>query len=221
MALAAALPAAAAPAAAADTCPRPQAPVHEVFIAADCSACWAATGETAGAPGASSPAWRLDWIVPAAADADMAAAALPEAVERAQRLGRPLPAGGQLKASRNAAAALPGLQLQVVSGPAWQGYIGVELSVHTQGRTRLPAGSSAWMALVETVDAGSEGSTLPRALLRTVAGPMPLPPHGAAPLNHLRALRWPASSLPERLRARAWIEGPDGRLLAMAGDRCP
>ena len=40
-------------------------------------------------------------------------------------------------------------------------------------------------------------------------------------LTHLRALRWPETAKPERLQARAWLEAPDGRVLAMAADRCP
>ena len=33
-------------------------------------------------------------------------------------------------------------------------------------------------------------------------------------------MRWPDTAKPERLRARAWIEQPDGRIAAMAGERC-
>ena len=57
-------------------------------------------------------------------------------------------------------------------------------------------------------------------LVRSVAGPLPL--DGAKrPISHLRALRWPESAQPTRLQARGWVEGPDGRLLAVAADRCP
>ena len=36
----------------------------------------------------------------------------------------------------------------------------------------------------------------------------------------LQAMRWPETAKPERLHARAWIERADGRLVAMAGERC-
>ena len=201
-------------------CPAAQAAVREFFIAADCSRCWGEAATEARPP----TGWRFDWIVPVAADAAMAVAALPEAAERAERapgaVGRPAP-GTQSAHQRPALPARQAPRFSVVSGPAWQGYIGVELSLRQDGDRRWPAGSSAWIALVELVDAGSEGTSVARALVRTTAGPLPLPQADGRPLKHLRALRWPASALPERLQARAWIEGPDGALLAVAADRCP
>ena len=75
--------------------------------------------------------------------------------------------------------------------------------------------------LLERLPAGSEGNVAPRALVRSVAGPMAL--DGMVPgqrLTHLRALRWPDTAKPERLQARAWLEAPDGRIIAMAADGC-
>ena len=119
--------------------------------------------------------------------------------------------------------------MRMASGPAWQGYFGTQLTLRLTGRpgaakttTALPAGSTAWLALVELVRAGSDGTPVARALVRSVAGPLPLT--ALAPnqtMTHLRALRWPASAEPLHLQARAWIEGPDGRLLAVVADRCP
>jgi hypothetical protein len=40
------------------------------------------------------------------------------------------------------------------------------------------------------------------------------------PWQHLQAMRWPETAKPERLRAQAWIEQRDGRIVAMAGERC-
>ena len=70
--------------------------------------------------------------------------------------------------------------------------------------------------------AGAEGSPVPRALVRSVAGPLPLaePPPGQS-VSQLRALRWPEGAQPQRLQARAWIEAPTGQVLLMAADRCP
>lgn len=203
----------------AGTCPAAQAPLDEAFIAADCTACWASAAPTATR--ASSARWRLDWITPTTGDAPMAAAALPEATERALRAGGTRPPGSQLETQRSITTPLRGLHLQVVSGPAWQGYIGLEMSLRQPVRRPLPAGSTAWLALIEQVDAGSEGTAITRALVRSVAGPLPLDGSAGRTLKHLRALRWPTSALPERLHARAWIEGPGGEVLAVAADRCP
>ena len=138
------------------------------------------------------------------------------------RLGLAAPGLSQtLQRSSVAAPPLAGLRIKASSGPAWQGYFGVQLTLQTSPRTALPTGSTAWLALVEQVDAGSDGTPVARSLLRSVAGPLPLSTlQPGKPMTHLRALRWPTSAEPTRLQARAWIEGPDGRLLAVAADAC-
>lgn len=199
---------------AAPTCPRPDAPVTERFTSADCAECWAAA-----APGAVAGGWLFDWITPTpqGAEAALAAAAPVEAAERAQRLSASAPVASQVLVQRERALRPAGLKLQVQSGPAWNGYFGLQLDV----RGPLPRGSTGWLALVEMLPAGSEGSTVERQLLRSVAGPLPLDgARSARGVHHLRALRWPETAQPTRLQARGWIEGPDGRLLAVASDTC-
>ena len=166
--------------------------------------------------------WRFDWIAPGAEGAPLAAAALPEAADRIARLGLALPGTSQtLQQAHAAPPPLAGLRLTASSGPAWQGYFGVQLTLQTRPGTALPAGSTAWLALVEQVDAGSDGTPVARSLMRSVAGPLPLRTlQPGKSLTHLRALRWPTSAEPTRLQARAWVEGPDGRLLAVAADAC-
>ena len=191
-------------------CPAPGAAVVEQVIAADCPDCWAAD---APAPAG---AWRFDWISAAGDDAALSAAALAEATDRLQRRGAA--AGARIQPAR----ALPGLALKVGAGPAWQGYFGLQMTVRARSKASLPAGATGWLALVELLPAGSEGSAGSRALVRSVAGPLPLDGATSAKgLNHLRALRWPAGAQPERLQARGWIEAADGSLLAVAAHRCP
>ena len=217
-------------------CPGPGAALVEQFIAADCPGCWAGHPSAAAARDPSAAAargWQLDWITPAGHHAPLAAAALPEAADRLQRAALPAATASaaqaqvqvqvQLQLQRRAGLpARPGLSLRVAAGPAWQGYFGLQLSLLPPPRPAWPAGTTAWLGLVELLPAGSEGNAAPRALVRSVAGPLPL--DGAKPgqrLTHLRALRWPESAKPERLQARAWLEAPDGRVVAMAADRCP
>ena len=147
---------------------------------------------------------------------------MPESAERAARATLAGLTAGQATERGQAPRALPaGLQLRASSGPAWQGYFGVQLALRRPAGTALPAGSTGWLALVEQVPAGSDGTPLDRALVRSLAGPLPLDALPAAqPLTHLRALRWPAAAEPTRLQARAWIEGPDGTILAVAADHC-
>ena len=200
-------------------CPAPGAAVVELFMPANCADCWASDTP------APASAWRFDWITPGDDSAPLAAAALPDAAERLQRLG----AAEQLRAAaaapftlRRPARPLAGLQLTVGSGPAWQGYFGLQLQVTQRGRSPLPAGATGWLALVELLPAGSEANAGPRALVRSVAGPLPLDGAGRPKgVTHLRALRWPDGAKPERLQARGWVEAADGRLLAVAAQRCP
>ena len=213
--------------AARNACPPAQAATLERLFSADCADCWSAptTQVAPVATGGSKPGpatWRFDWITPGTDGAPLTAGALPEAADRLARLGLALPGASQtLQLTHTAAPPLTGLRIKASSGPAWQGYFGVQLTLQTSPSTALPAGSTAWLALVEQVNAGSDGTPVARSLLRSVAGPLPLSTLQAGePLTHLRALRWPASAEPARLQARAWIEGPDGRLLAVAADAC-
>ena len=202
-------------AAAAAQCPRESATVLERFIDADCASCW--TSAAAPQPGANE--WLLDWIVPSSRgdDAELSAAAPAEALQRARRaLGKP-PEAGITTPHRAQARADNALHLRVQSGPAWSGYVAVQLD----GSGRVPAGATAWIALVEWVDAGTDGTPVPRRLVRTVAGPFePMELRSGKAWQRLQALRWPATAKPVRLRAHAWIEQRDGRIVAMASERC-
>ncbi|HJW10978.1 MAG TPA: hypothetical protein VJ598_04280 [Albitalea sp.] len=179
---------------------RPPAPTAllERFTPADCETCWQA------APATPPAEWVivLDWIVPAADGAPMAAAALPEATERAVQHAptAPLPAR-------------PAVRLRIADGPAWNGYVGLQL---TATRLRqLPAGATAYAALVERVPAGSEGTPVARQLVRAVVGPMTLQELAAQPtIHHLRAVRLPETERPERLASVAWAEDAAGRVIA-------
>lgn len=162
-------------------------------------------------------AWLFDWISPTTPDAAMAPAAPVEARERALRAGAAAPVAQQTLVLQAEARSGRGLRLAIESGPAWAGYIGLQLSIGG----RVPPGATAWMALVESLPANSEGSTVPRDLVRAVAGPLPL---GAAragrPLQHLLALRWPETARVNRLQARGWLESADGRMLAVVSEHC-
>lgn len=208
--------AASAQAVTAPACPGAGAAVVERFISADCMDCWSAV-DVAAAPVRT---WLFDWIALTAAggDAPLAAAANTDAQERAQRAGGPSPTGTHMLTVRSTLPRATGLKFSVQSGPAWNGYFGLRL----EARGHVPAGSSAWLALVELIPANTEGSVAERQLVRSVAGPLPLEAlRSGRATSHLRALRWPETAQPTRLQARGWIEAPDGALLAIATDRCP
>jgi len=204
-----------APASAPAQCPRESAAVLERFIDAECAQCW--TDASTPQPGANE--WLLDWIVPTSKgdDAALSAAAPVEAAARAQRaLGKP-PGGGLTTPHRAAARSNGTLRLRVLSGPSWNGYVAVQLD----GSGQAPPGASAWVALVEWVDAGTDGTIVPRRLVRALAGPFePAELRSGKPWHRLQAMRWPETAKPVRLRAQAWIEQRDGRIVAMTGERC-
>ena len=195
-----------------DACPRSGAPVLERFTPADCPGCW-----SEAQPAAPGKGWLFDWITPAGSEAAMSAAAPPESAERAVRAGVGAAAAARVQVLRSAGSSVRGFALSVQSGPAWNGYFGLQLDA----RGRVPAGATGWLALVELLPAGSEGSAVARELVRTVAGPLSLQAMAdKRHVSHLGALRWPETAQPSRLQARAWVESADGRILAIAADRC-
>jgi hypothetical protein len=196
-------------------CALAHAAVLERFISAECSACWT----DASAPAAAPDAWLLDWIVPSVRgdEAPLSAAAPDEAGGRARRVLSTGVDGERTIVHRTAARSASAMKLTVASGPAFNGYLGVQID----GRGRAPAGSGVWIALVESVPAGTDGTPVPRQLVRAVAGPMqPRELNSGKAWRLLQAMRWPETAKPERLRARAWIERADGHLVAMAAERC-
>jgi len=200
---------------AAAPCALAQAAVFERFISAECSACWT----DVAAPVARSDAWLLDWIVPSARgdQAPLSPAAPDEAAARARRVLNTDVDDARTTVHRTSARTTSAAKLAVASGPAFNGYFGVQVD----GRGRAPVDSGVWVALVESVPAGTDGTAVPRQLVRTVAGPFRPQELGSGKAwRVLQAMRWPETAKPERLLARAWIERADGRLVAMAGERC-
>lgn len=195
----------------------------ERYLSADCNLCWAAVPPSpVPAPDPSAPRFVLDWIVPSARgeDAPLAVAALPEARDRVAR-------GNVLRDDETLVLStpLPGrsaLALTVLDGPAWNGYVGLQWQASYASGLPLPKGASGWLALVENVPAGSEGTPVARRLVRTLVGPLPLEGlvQGRS-VDHLRAVRLPENAKPERLSSVGWIETAAGKVLAIAERRDP
>lgn len=191
-------------------CAAPRA-LLERFTPADCEACWRDASAPDGAP------LVLDWIVPDARgeEAALAAAAIAEATPRAGAL----PAARTL-ARRHALRPAGELAVTVEQGPAWNGYIAAQVHVRPGAgkpaarRARI-AGATAYLALVEQVRAGEEGTPVERMLVRSVVGPLRLD-SGAAVVTHLHAFRIPQGSKPARLTAIGWVERPRGAVVAAA-----
>jgi hypothetical protein len=195
------------------TTPPPAQQVVEHFLSADCLSCWQAGDAASG--NADAGTLRLDWIVPGA-DGDaapLATAALPEAAERWHE---PLPADHDAERAHALPPLPAGAHLRVLSGLAWNGYIGLSFDL-TPANTAWPDDARGWIALVERVPAGQDGTPVARQLVRALVGPLTLDvPPGEPRLLHLYAVRLPANAQVERLAAVGWIERGDGQFALAA-----
>jgi hypothetical protein len=195
--------------------PRPVG-LLERFINADCEVCWSGAG--AARPRAGELA--LDWIVPGSRgdDAPLSAAASRDALSRLEALRRPVPRRAATSQVRLQGAAG---QLRVALGLPFNGYIGtsIELRPADHGPWR------AWLLLVETIPAGTDGTPVARNLVRNALQP---PWDGSRPLSkeeqqrlfESRPMSIPEGTKPDRLSVVGWVEDPRGRIRAIARSRC-
>ena len=191
----------------------------ERFLSADCEACWKATPPTP-APAQSGIPFVLDWIVPSASAAKtpMSHAAVADAAARAARAGSLR--GDEVLTQSTPLPARSALRLKVEDGPGWNGYVALKLEVSYDSSRPLPQGLAGYLALVERIGVGDDGSPVARQVVRTVIGPLPL--EGLAQgrkVDHLRAARFPEAAKPERIATVGWLETAAGRVLAVASSR--
>lgn len=188
----------------------------ERFVSADCESCWA---DGAGRPRSGDLA--LDWIVPGSKgeDAPLAAAATTDALARLAALRRSAPAAVDM--ARHPVQA-PKRGLRVSIGPPFNDYVGTSIELKAPGPDRW----SAWLLLVETIPAGTEGTPIERNLVRNA---LQLAWGDSGPLSKAQQLRLfearpmgiPAGARPERLRVVGWVQDGRGRMRAIAQTRCP
>jgi hypothetical protein len=195
--------------------PRPVA-LLERFINADCESCWSDVRAVRPASGEIA----LDWIVPGSRgdDAPLSAAASRDAQARLEALGRPAPpraASSHRKVEREPR------RVRVAQGPPFGGYIGtsIELTPAAGGPWK------AWLLLVETIPAGSDGTPIARNLVRNALQPSwdvakPLSKDEQERLFESRPLSIPEGAKSDRLRVVGWVEDGRGRIRAIAQSQC-
>jgi hypothetical protein len=200
---------------ASDGQPRPLALV-ERFINADCDSCW--SDPATGKAGAREVA--LDWIVPGAKgdDAPLAAAANRDGMARLQALRKDPPLQAETVRNKLVAAART---VRVAHGLPLNGYVGTSIELKPAGRGPW----TAWLALVETLPAGTEGSPVERNLVRNLLQPAwdghhQLSKEEQKRLFESRPMSIPEGARPDRLRVVGWVEDARGRIRAIAQSRC-
>lgn len=188
----------------------------ERFTSADCAACWG----DAATPRPRRGEIALDWIVPGRQgdDAPLSAAAARDSLARLEAIGRAPPDTAQASQRR---AVPSGHRLRVAQGLPFNGYVGssIELKPGRGGPWQ------AWLLLVETLPAGTEGSPVARNLVRNALQPAwdntdPLSKSQQRRLFESRPMGIPEGADPNRLRVVGWVEDARGRIRAIAQSRC-
>jgi hypothetical protein len=189
-------------------------------INADCEACWS----DPATPRPTHGQLALDWIAPGSqgADAPLSAAATRDTLARLQALGQPVPA--QAASWRHAARAQAGGRLRVAHGLPFAGYIGASIGLQP-ARVRPGAELTAWLALVETIPAGTEGTPVERNMVRNLLlspwnGDSLLSNKGNKRFFESRPMGVPEGANPDRLRVVGWVQDTKGRITHIAQSRC-
>ena len=201
------------------------APVQllERFINAECESCWQDPSTFKAKPGQVV----LDWVVPGASGdaAALSAVAGIESLDRLQALKLAVPAqtGNSLKEVKP----LAGASLRVAHGLALTGYLGVSIEFKPTAKTNREQALTAWLALVETLPIGTEGSPVARSLVRNSIAVAwdgrDLAPSADASQSRRfesRVMSVAASVNVEQLRVIGWLENAAGEVVMAAQSTC-
>jgi hypothetical protein len=208
-ALLAPVPALAQSSCASDGQPRPVA-LLERFINADCASCWS----DPQAPAAQRGEVALDWIVPGGRgdDASLSAAVTRDSLARLQALGRDAPPQTDQARGRTVAKRT----LRVAHGMPFNDYIGASIEMKPAARGRW----TAWLALVETIPVGTEGTAVERNLVRNLLQVPWQTSRAPARLLESRPMLIAEGVRAERLRVIGWVEDAQGHIHGIAQSVC-
>lgn len=205
---------------ASDGQPRP-VQFMERFINADCSSCWA--DPATPRPGANDIA--LDWVTPGnqGDDAPLSAVARRDSLVRLEALNEGVPA--ETRTAVHTVKGIKGVTLRVAHGLPVSDYLGASIELKPIPSSAKQQGLTSWLALVETLPAGTEGSPVQRNLVINLLqsswdGRKQLLKNEQNRFFETRSMNIPPAANPDRLRVIGWVEDEKGRLLAAAQSRC-
>ena len=143
--------------------PRP-VQLLERFMNADCEHCWS----DPATPRPSAGQIALDWVVPGSKgdDAPLSAVASRDALARLEALGESRPE--EVKTSLHSEKEFRGTTLRVSHGLPLNDYLGTSIELSPIPMQAKRQRLNAWLALVETLPAGTEDSPVERNLVRNV-----------------------------------------------------
>lgn len=193
----------------------------ERFINADCASCWAEPDTPRAGPGQVA----LDWVAPGSKgdDAPLSTVANRDATDRLQALRHKLPAKTSFRI--HPVKGLAGSALRVSHGTPVADYVGASIELQPIPAAAKGQRWTAWLALVETLPAGTEGTPTERNLVRNL---LQTPFDGRKPLLkdeqnrffEARSMNIPGGAKPERLRVIGWVEDARGQVVTAAQSRC-
>jgi hypothetical protein len=192
----------------------------ERFISADCADCW--TDPSSARSGRGELA--LDWVLPGSRgdDAPLSVVATRDALKRLAVLGMPPPAAS---ASRRTSVDRGSGALRVAHGVPVSGYVGASITLKKTSENNPVHPWTAWLALVETIPAGTEGTPTPRNLVRNLIqapwdGRNQLSKEEQRPLAETRSMDVPPGMDTARMKVIGWVQDGQGRVIAAAQSRC-
>jgi hypothetical protein len=194
----------------------------ERFINADCAACWT----DSATPRAARGQLALDWVLPGSQgdDAPLSAVASRDALARLQSLGHGLPAQAwahTLPVERGQVGTL-----RVAHGLPVSGYVGASIALKPARHSKGAAQPwTAWLALVETIPAGTEGTPAARNLVKNTLqskwdGDKQLSKDEQSVFKESRVMNIPPGMNTDRLQLIGWVQDAQGRVIAAAQSRC-
>ena len=207
-----------------DGAPQPVA-IFERFISADCEACW--SDAATPAPSTAAGVAVLDWIVPGQAgdDAPLSAAATSDALARLSALERTPPATTDVFVT--SVDAPTSARLRVAHGLPFNDYLGTGMSLTPARKATPTTGLTFHLLLVEAVPAGSNGTAVPRSIVRNMLqgswskSDLKASAKGTSPhWMETRSMRIPDGAKVEQLRLVGWVQDAQGRLVAAAQSVC-
>ncbi len=205
---------------ASDGQPRP-VQLMERFINANCDSCW--TDPATPKPGKGQLA--LDWIVPGdkGDEAPLSTVATRDALARLEALGQSVPT--ETKTISQPIQRLRGATLRVAHGLPLADYLGASIELKPIPAAAKQQRWTAWLALVETLPMGTEGSPTERNLVRNLLqstwdGRKPLLKTEQNRFFESRSMNIAPGTNPNRLRVIGWIEDAKGQVLAAAASQC-